>query len=324
MTARYMQPLRILVQSSFLVFMIWLGFCFYRFFQTVNSGLAGEPVVRPDGIEGFLPVSGFIGTVFWAKTGEINSIHPAAVTIFVTVILISLLLRRSFCSWICPVAAVSEWSWKGGYRLFRRSYRLPGWLDNVLQSLKYLFMAFFVYGIAIAMSPEALRSFINSDYHKIADIRLMSFFLQISPLALGIIAVLALASFVLRNPFCRYLCPYGAMLGLVAMLSPLRVTRNMDRCVSCGVCNQVCPSYIDVMHKTNVVSPECIACWRCISHCRFNEALSMRLITRIAVPGYIFAILVVLFFIGGSIVGKLNDNWVSSVTREEYVRILSK
>ncbi len=319
-----MQPLRILMQSSFLFFMIWLGFCFYRFVQTVNSGLAGSSVVRPDGIEGFLPISGFLGTVFWAKTGEINSIHPAAVTIFVTVILVSLLLRRSFCSWICPIAAISEWSWKGGFRLLRSNYRLPVWLDCALRSLKYLLMALFVYGIAIAMSPDALRNFIYSDYHKIADMRLLNFFQHISPLALGIIAVLVAASFVLRNPFCRYLCPYGALLGLIATLSPLRVSRNIDRCVSCGVCNQVCPTYVDVMHKTSVVSPECIACWRCVSNCRFNEALSMHFIKRVAVPGLVFAVLVLLLFLGGTIIGKLSGHWVSSVSPEEYVRILSK
>ncbi len=324
MSARYMQPLRILVQCAFIGFMVWLGLCFYQFVHVVSSGIKGDIAVRPDGIDGFLPISGLLGTASWIKGGGINSVHPAAVIIFVTVVLVSLLLRRSFCSWICPVAIISECAWKTGFRLMLRNPRLPAWMDAGFRSLKYLLMVFFVYFIGIAMSSDALIRFIQSDYHMIADVRLLNFFLHISPLALVIILVLVLLSVVLRNPFCRYLCPYGALLGLAATLSPLRVTRNSDRCVECGVCSQVCPAYIDVMHKTSVVSPECIACWRCISHCRFNEALTMRAFRRFAVPGFVFAALVLLFFLSGSIIGKINGYWHSAISLEEYVRLLGK
>jgi ferredoxin len=324
MSARYMQPLRILVQYAFLGYVVWLVLRFYQFVQAVCTGLEGSVPVRPDGIDGFLPISGLLGTASWVKGGGLNSIHPAAVVIFVTVILVSLLLRRSFCSWICPVAVISECTWKGGFRLTRRNLRLPAWLDFGLRSLKYLLMALFIYFIAIFMSSDALTSFIQSDYHKVADVRLMNFFLHISPLAFSIILALVALSVVLRNPFCRYLCPYGALLGLVATLSPLRVTRNSDRCVSCGACSQVCPTHIDVMHKTSVASPECIACWRCISHCRFNEALSMRAVRRFAVPGFVFAALVVLLFWGGSVIGTLSGHWHSTISLKEYVRLLGK
>lgn len=324
MSARYMQPLRILIQCCFIGFMIWIGLRFYLFVQSAGTGGKETLVTRPDGIDGFLPISGLLGTASWVRLGEINSVHPAAVIVFVTVILLSLLLRRSFCSWICPVAAISECAWKGGFRLLRRNMRLPAPLDVALRTLKYLLMAFFIYFIAIAMSPDEQFRFIHSDYHKVADMRLMDFFLHMSPLAFGVIVLLVSASVVLRNPFCRYLCPYGALLGLVAILSPLRVTRDAERCSSCGVCSQVCPTYIDVMHKSSVASPECIACWRCISSCRCSEALSMRAIRRYSVPGFVFAVLVVLLFWGGTISGKLSGHWHSSISIAEYVRILGK
>jgi polyferredoxin len=324
MPARYVQPLRIVIQFCFLGFMLWMGLRFYQFTKYIRSGGDSVFAGRPDGVEAFLPISGLLGTASWFKGGGINSIHPAAVVIFVTIMVVAFLLRRSFCSWICPVAALSECAWKSGFKIIRRNPRLPKWLDIVLRSLKYLLMLFFIYSIAIVMSPEAMKVFIQSDYHKIADVRMLDFFLHISPFALGVILFLLSISIVLRNPFCRYLCPYGALLGLIAMLSPLRITRNVDRCVSCGVCSQVCPSYIDVMHKKSVVSPECIGCWRCVSHCRFNQALSVRAIGRFNVPGIVFAILLVLLFWGGIAIGKFSGHWRTSLSTEEYTRLLGK
>jgi Pyruvate/2-oxoacid:ferredoxin oxidoreductase delta subunit len=174
------------------------------------------------------------------------------------------------------------------------------------------------------MPVDALQAFIQSDYHKVADVRLLDFFLHISPLAMGVFLTLLVLALLTKNPFCRYLCPYGALLGLVAMLSPMRVTRETSRCVSCGVCTQVCPTYIDVMHKQSVISPECIGCWRCISHCRVHNALRMRLAGKVIIPGFVFAILVVLVFWGGSMVGRATGHWHSSIDVREYWQLLGR
>jgi ferredoxin len=90
------------------------------------------------------------------------------------------------------------------------------------------------------------------------------------------------------------------------------------------MCSQVCPSRIDVMHKTSVVSPECIGCWRCVSFCRFNEALSMRFAGRLVIPGIVFALLVVAIFWGGTLIGKTAGLWQTDISLQEYRRLLAK
>lgn len=322
MSFRYVQPLRILIQFCFLLFMVWLGVRFYQFVLFFRSSGTTAFVPRPDGVDGFLPISGLLGLSAWLRGMGVNDVHPAAVVVLLSVLTVSFLLRRSFCSWICPVATISECSWKTGFKLFRRNVRLPVWLDIALRSLKYLLLAFFVYQIVLAMDAASLAAFISSDYHKVADVRLLDFFLHISPFALGVILSLLVVSLLLRNPFCRYLCPYGALLGVVALLSPLRVTRDTERCVSCGVCSQVCPSRIDVMHKQSVLSAECIGCWRCISLCRVHSALSMRAGGRLLIPGIVFAFLVVLVFWGGTVVGMISGHWHTGLDTAEYYRLL--
>ena len=316
-----MQPLRVAVQWIFLIFTVYLGISFYRFVSYCR-GESAVFVPRTDGVEAFLPISALITLREWLLTGEINSIHPAGLVILLTVVGVSFLLKRSFCSWICPVGTLSELCWKGGFNLFRRNFRPPGWLDITLRGIKYLLLLFFLWSVFVVMTPELLTTFISSDYNKIADIRMLDFFLNPSLLSLTVIGGLILLSIAVKNAFCRFLCPYGALLGLVSTVSPAKVTRDRQRCVSCGVCNQVCPSYLPVFLKERVHSPECIGCWRCIAHCRADGALAMKLTgRRIAIPGLLFALLVVFLFWGGTVAGKVTGHWRTSIPLEEYIRL---
>lgn len=320
---RLIQPLRTAIQYFYLAFSIWLGISFFRFVLHFRSGGLSPAAARPAGVEAFLPISGLLGVKDWLLNGEINSVHPAAVVIFVTIIVLSLLLKRSFCSWICPVGAISEILWKLGFSRFRRNVRPPRVLDLLLRGIKYLLLAFFLFSIFIMMPSAAVQGFIYSDYHRIADVRLLDFFLSLSLTAAFVIGLLAILSLFIRNAFCRYACPYGALLGLVSMLSPAKVTRHEEICVSCGVCSQVCPSYLPVMSSKRIHSPECIGCWRCISHCRAEGSLTMQVWnSRLNLSGLLFALLVVLLFWGGSMAGKITGNWQTSTSYAEYQRLL--
>ncbi len=325
MPNRFMQPLRLAIQWSFLAFCLYLGYRFLRFVLIVQGGGPVGIDTRPPGIEAFLPISGLLGVKEWAITGTINPVHPAAVMILLTAIVVSLLLKRSFCSWICPVGTLSELLWKGGFSLLRRNFRPPRWLDIALRGVKYLLLSFFLYSILVAMPAGQVSAFIHSDYHKVADVRLLEFFRHPSTTALVVIGTLLLLSVPVKNAFCRFLCPYGALLGLISRLSPAKVTRNTKSCVGCGVCNQVCPSYLPVMSCERVVSEECIGCWRCISLCRAEDALRMKLTGgKIVVTGLVFAILVVGIFWGASVVGRVTGHWQTRVTPAEYGRLLGK
>ncbi|WP_459816748.1 4Fe-4S binding protein [Geotalea toluenoxydans] len=325
MSQRYIQPLRIMIQWGFLLFSLYLGILFFRFVYHLRLGASGPLPGRPEGIEAFLPISALLSLKDWLTSGSINPVHPAALVIFLSVVAVSFLLKRSFCSWICPVGTISEVLWKGGFSIFRRNIQPPRWLDLILRSIKFLLLAFFLYSIFFAMLPEQVTAFIYSDYNKIADVRLLDFFLNLSGRPLVIIGLLVLLSLGLRNPFCRFLCPYGALLGLISLFSPVKATRNKGACVSCGVCNQVCPSYIPVMSRERVHSEECIGCLRCVSHCRAEGALAMKLTGRkVTVNGVVFAMLVVLFFWGGTMIGKMGGHWHTAITAAEYGRLLGR
>lgn len=319
MSNRYVQPLRLLIQCGYLALSVLIGLRLYFFSQAVQHGTAAS--TRPAAIDAFLPISGLFGSVAWLKGGGINPLHPAAVVVFVTAITVSLFLRRAFCAWICPIGTLSEWLWKIGFRRLQHNWLPPRQLDLVLRSIKYLAMGFFLF-TAFSWSLTMLQQFLGSDYHAVSDLKLLALFRSPSITTLAVISLLLLLSLPLRNPFCRYLCPYGALLGLVALCSPTAVHRDRKTCVSCGACNQVCPSRLDIMHAQRVSSPECIGCWRCISHCRVHTTLSMRAFARLAIPGILFALLVVLLFWGGTGLGKLSGHWQGILTLKDYRLLL--
>jgi len=318
---RYVQPLRGLIQVGFLLLSLLVGFQFARF---VSALFAGGPLpFRPAAIEAFLPISGLYGAIAWLKGGGINPVHPAAVVIFATIVVIALLLRRAFCSWICPVGTISEWLWKLGFRKLKRNWQPPRWLDSCLRVIKYVLLGFFL-ATALSWSLEALEGFLYSGYHAVSDVKLLQLFRSPSVTTLAVTGLLLALSIPLRNPFCRYLCPYGALLGLMALASPLAVQRDPKQCVSCGVCNQVCPSRLDIMHASRVNQQECLGCWRCISHCRVHSALSMRAFGRYTLQGVVFALLVVLLFWGGTQLGKFGGHWQTIVTPSDYRQLLGQ
>ena len=85
-------------------------------------------------------------------------------------LLTSVLVKKAFCSWLCPVGTVSEYLWKLGRRIFRHSVTLPKWLDLTLRSLKYLLLAFFLF-IVFTMSLQDLGGFLMSPFGIVADVR---------------------------------------------------------------------------------------------------------------------------------------------------------
>jgi polyferredoxin len=323
MSDKKVQRIRLAVQWGFLLFSLYLGVTFYRFVLYIRSGGATSYVARPDGVEAFLPISALLSLKGWLSSGSINTIHPAALMIFLSTLLVSLLLKRAFCSWVCPVSTITELLWKIGGKIFGRNYRVWLWLDWLMRPIKYLLLLFFLFSILLLMSPESVANFIVSDYNKSADLKLLEFFLHLSGVPLFVVSALLLLSLFYRNPFCRFLCPYGALLGILSRFSPVKVERVQSACISCGGCNRACPSHLDVMHKERICSEECIGCLRCVSSCPKPEALQLRLKGGKVVSGVIFAALVVVIFVGGSIVGRATGHWHTSIDKAEYKRLIT-
>jgi polyferredoxin len=314
------QFLRSTVQFAFALLCVWIGIEFYLFMQWGQSGGTGPYPGRPPGVEGFLPISALISLKYWFLTGIINEIHPASIFILLAIMAVSLVLKKAFCSWLCPIGTLSESLWMFGQKLFGRNLRVSTWLDYPLRSLKYLLLFYFLSSIW-QMDLPALKNFIYSPYNKVADIKMYLFFANISTFALWTILILMLLSVVIKNFWCRYLCPYGGLLGIISFLSPLKITRNVSTCIDCELCTKACPANLKVHTASRVWSDECMSCLNCVEVCPVQRTLEMRTPwSTKPIPTWVVGALVAGVFMAVTGLAMLTGHWQNGISPAEYQR----
>ena len=314
------QKHRFIIQTLFALLCIWIGVEFYFFITYLQSGGASTYFSRPPGVDGFLPISSMMSFYVFISSGQIHHAHPAGMFIFLSIVLMSFIFGKSFCSWFCPVGFLSELVADFGEKLFGRKIRIPKYLDYPLRSLKYLILFFFSYSIFMGMDALTLKLFLDSPYNIIADLKLYYFFADISRFSIIVLSSLFVVSIIIRNFWCRYLCPYGALLGILSILSPNKIKRNASSCIECGLCAKACPSSIKVDKVKVVVSDECTTCLSCIDACPVADTLFLQPVkTKITINNRILAFGVVGIFLIITAVGMFTARWQNNITKEEYL-----
>jgi polyferredoxin len=310
---------RRIVQYVFLGITLLIGIKFTLFVNHLESGLP-PTVSRPPGIEAFLPISSLISLKYWLVTGVFNRIHPSGLIILIIILSTALLLKRGFCSWGCPFGLLTEYLNKGHQWLFRKRIKIPRGLDYPLRSLKYLLLAFFLWAILIKMNAAALEYFIYSPYNMVADIKMLYFFENISAVAFWVLLAIFVLSILIRNFWCRYLCPYGALLGVLSFLSLFKIHRNPEPCTDCRQCTRTCPVDIKVHKTACVISDECHACLKCVSVCPEPDTLYISASRQSAmIKPWVYAAVIILLFLGGSMLGRTTGHWQTDISTNEYL-----
>ncbi|MDR3641181.1 MAG: 4Fe-4S binding protein [Humidesulfovibrio sp.] len=301
--------LRLLVQAGFALFLVWTG---VRFLAHVNwaLGLTETFTPKPPAVEGFLPISALIAAKRLLFTGQWDPVHPAGLVIFLAIVGMSLLLRKGFCGHICPVGFLSNLLERLGRKLGltwqpgQRGRRLLG-------APKYLLLLGFCW-VAVTMNLADTEEFLRAPFNMVADTKMLLFFQSPSAVTLGALGALAAASIVIPAFWCRALCPYGALLGVLARLSPTAITRNADTCVSCGRCAKACPVGLPVDKTLRVASPDCQGCVECVGACPVKGCLGVSLFGR-RIPWWAIAAGCLALLIGASLVADALGYWQSPI-----------
>lgn len=303
--------MRMGIQAGFALYFLYAGYVFYGYYLWV-SGQSNEYRSHLSSVEAFLPIGGLTSLKRLFLAGEFDVVHPAGLVIFMAVMSAALLFRKGVCGWVCPVGFLSNLCEKLGRRL-GLAFCLSKWVAIPLSAIKYLLLGFFVYVICFAMNREAIDAFVASPYNLLVDIKMLQFFLHPSLLTLCVLTALLLFSIVVRNPWCRFFCPYGALLGLLAWAGPTQVKRDETTCIQCKRCFRVCPSCISV-HQGNVVrTPECQGCMECVDVCPVKGCLTANVAVKRVPPWFVaMSVLVIIWSFWGW--AELTGHWRSMVS----------
>ena len=305
--------LRRVIQCLFFYFFFFIGYRLYLHFLWA-VGSSSEFIPKPPSVEAFLPISALMAAKRFILTSKWDMVHPAGLTLFFAFIWMAFFFRKSFCGYICPVGFVSNLTEQIG-RKFHLQKEIPPKVERLLFIPKYIILAGFMYFIVIKMSARQIESFLTLPYNYVADSKMLAFFLAPSATTLIVIAVLTVLSLFIRNFWCRFLCPYGALLGLCSTFSPTAITRDPETCIGCGKCQKNCPSAIHVDKKITIHSPECIGCAECVGVCPVQNCLSVRTLNK-KVPVTTIALggvgILLLFYS----IAMLTGHWYSEATPE--------
>ncbi len=196
-------------------------------------------------------------------------------------LLIGTVLGRVVCGFLCPFGLLQELLHKIPFFKKIKTFRL----DKPLRLLKYGILLVFVIllplfavdaagsgspwfcklicpagtlegGLPLVLSNAPLREVIGFLFHwKVA-----------------ILIVTVVLSILIFRPFCKYICPLGAIYALFNRVSIYRYQVSAEKCVGCGKCEQVCPMQVNPHLEAN--HPECIRCGACKKACKFGAITS--------------------------------------------------
>lgn len=200
-------------------------------------------------------------------------IYPVTLLISLVLTLLSMFVGRFFCGYICFLGTYQEWI----YRLFHKKCQPVVKINYIdekkLSFLKYLVLLFIIIFSFIGLS----RIHIN-----FCPITALAWIKNISILGIICLLFITISAIFIERFWCRYLCPYAALLNLTQALGKLlkiknwNLNRNLETCIDCNLCCKSCPMNINLLEDEFINNYNCIKCFRCLDKCPKKGTLTSK------------------------------------------------
>ena len=217
--------------------------------------------LRPLYLISSIVIIGFFGGGYLCPVSAVQNILFKAGTAYLILFLIPLvstaIFGRFYCGYVCPFGGLSE-------LLHIKKWRITinrRW-DRILKAIKYVILIVLV--LRIFLGGEALTD--------LTPFKAL-FTFGGSWLNWALTGLFVGLSIFFYRPFCKYLCPYGALMAVISRFSLFKIKHD-DNCIDCSLCIKKCP--MDAMGKDIHTNSECILCGDCCQNCP-KDSLSVNI-----------------------------------------------
>lgn len=317
--ARDVVASRWFVKGAFLAFFVYAVVQLFRFAAWARG--EGPFVSRPEAPAGILPIGHFTSFFGWVRGGGWDALLPAGLVVIVAAIATSLLFKRGFCGWVCPVGTVWEAFAAAGRRLLGRNYVLPHWLDIAGRAFRYLLTAAFMGTLLFLVPVSEAVSFRELPYMWVADLKILG--MMVDPLYIVVILLVGTISMVIGPLWCRYLCPLGGLYSAIGVASPCAIERDAESCIQCHRCSQVCHAYVKPEETQRVWAAECDGCMDCVKVCPVEDCLEAKAFSRVRIAPWVWPLLVVGLWLSIWGAAKFTGNWNTSIPSEAFQQVIN-
>jgi polyferredoxin len=221
--------------------------------------------------EAYCPFGGAESLWGLIKAGEYScALGPLNLSLLMAVVGLTVVSKKSFCGWACPIGFASELLGRVGGKALGEALRPGPRLDRALRLLRYPVLVIFLYltyksGELILRGYDPFYLIFSGFGHGSAG--------AVSYYVLG---ALIIGSLLIPMFFCRYLCPLGAVLDPFSRVGLIQINRDAQHCTDCGECQVACPHAIPVQTLARVKSRDCTNCLECFEACPEEGVLTLR------------------------------------------------
>ncbi len=288
--------IRIWIQIFFFILILMISI--NHTFQENGTGIS---YLSSASTHAICPFGGVVSIYQYVVSGTyVKKIHESSFILMWIVFFLALIAGPVFCGWICPFGTFQELLSKIGRKIFKKKFNrfIPYKYDKYFRFTRYIVLTM----VIIQTVKFGILKFSDVDPY-FALFNLWSD--EVTLLSIIILIGIILLSFFIERPFCKYACPYGAVLGIFNFFRIFSIKRDDQKCINCKACDIACPMNIPVSSSDTIRNHQCISCMKCSSSqsCPVDDTVNLDSVyflkNKFKIPEKIIGLIIFIVFIAG-------------------------